>query len=164
MWFKIELDKSGAITSCEQVAAAFNGSKYLRYVEAETKAQACSDVKAWYEKYSARRLEKKRALDELIASKTTCSKCSRAPWRAGATRCSEHRFRANGGRLERVAMPAAAESTADRASRELRDLYRHMTKRMWLDILGKLDALGPAGFRSWLCLKADVREDVQAAE
>lgn len=48
MWFRIELDKTGAVLSCEQVESSASNGKHVRYVEADDKTKALVLVAAWY--------------------------------------------------------------------------------------------------------------------
>lgn len=54
MWWRVELDKAGAILKVEQVEAREKGTSRICFVEANSKAEACSEAKAWARAYSER--------------------------------------------------------------------------------------------------------------
>lgn len=169
MWFRIELDKAGAIRSCEQVAQGFDGSKYIRYVEAETKADACSRTKEWWARRRALDSERsKQTRLRRIASGLCEVGCKRRP-RPGHLTCAEcasAKKKRSRDRLQRLRdgntanLRLAADGEEGRLKRERENVARgqqmasaraggHMAA-IYLRLLMKLDEWGPERFRAWL--------------
>src|SRR3989304_4796467 len=95
MWWRVELDKSGAILKVEQVEAsiayAIAGSKHVRFVEANSKAEACSDVKAWYAKYQANRCARSKRYHEKRKAAGLCVRGGKAgrPGKKWCQKCQD---------------------------------------------------------------------------
>lgn len=158
MWFRIELDKSGAILKCDQVDQGFTGTKFVRFVEAETKAAACSDVKAWYENrlLKARMDNARRAAIQLNAGLCRALCCKQPP-AEGRTKCKKHlaaeavnALRCKRGETKKQTRCPEKRKQSVIASGRLGGAY-------FPTILKKFDELGSVQFRAWLVSEIERR-------
>jgi len=153
-WFRVELDKSGAILKCEQVEAKESGGRYVRFIEASTKAEACSAAKAWHEAKKARNRAGDKVRAELRKKQGLCRKCTNRARRAGL--CEAHHAAAIAAQRrsrtgESTPRPALS---ADEAQARARGQCRASPFRV---CLRRFDELGPERFRAWLVAEIERR-------
>lgn len=177
-WWRVELDASGAILSCEAVEAKTKGTKHVRFVEASSKAEACSFAKAWHEKYKAGL----RASHAIRAARCKeagrCIRCTTTNV-AGSPYCVAHRERSaalrrlsdSGQAKARVYLTPAQALAAHRASTAVAaeagrlrgDLCKIDTPQL-IKLLDKLDTEGPYALRAWLVETIERRQAKRAAK
>jgi hypothetical protein len=182
-WWRGELNKDGGISTLTEVGQASKGSKLVCYVQATTRAEACSKIKAWWERRkglirsSSLRVRERRIAAGLCP---TCGKAPCAPDRALCGPClqaavvraekvrrrkkGEHIPHAPGWRRFSSAEEAAEAASARR--RAQRDKHGHVNV-FAPTVLKKFDELGPVKFREWLVgiiESAKIREAVPEAE
>lgn len=152
-WWRVELDESGSVLTCEAVAGPAKGGRLLAYVQGATLAEAKLNVKSWYLRYRAqqaayaqRRFDKRREAglcprDYACCTglpedgKKTCRACREAK-AAQRRRYEEH------GRTRPKANPAQARLNWAR--------HRGNKRLTALSVLKQFDTLGPTRFREWL--------------
>jgi hypothetical protein len=166
VWWRVELDKDGSIKTCDAVEASQKGSTYLRFVEAETKAHACTTVKKWYEtKKRNAAVQSARAYASRKAA-GTCLMCTqpKAPGRAMCElhlrvhREAEQRRRNGDTSHARPHVPPAIQLAAERErGRVWARAHGGSEGRMMRRCLKQFDALGPEAFRAWLVSEIERR-------
>jgi hypothetical protein len=141
-WFRVELDRSGAILRCTQIEAVEENKRLVCYVQAVDKAEACSKAKSW----SAERIAARKATFQRRRDEGKCARCER-PAVPGQKTCSAHRPLSAAARANQQAAwdRAAAREAAKEACGELPRILR------------RFDALGPEKFRSWLVAEIECR-------
>lgn len=122
-WFRVELDKSGAILRCEQVEAKEAGGRFVRFIEATTKAEACSAAKAWHEAHKAKDRARQAAVRRAKAARKECRQCTQKAEK-GRRYCKDHR---GGQSTHRGGMQVSLQM-----------------------VLRKFDMYSPKDFRAWL--------------
>lgn len=165
MWFRVELDKAGAILTCEEVAGTTAPSRFVRYIEAPDKAKACSLAKQWWELQLQRCRDAKARLRERRIAGGQCSECE-TPALAGRRMCTRH---------AQAVTAAAARTAARRKSGDVRDLRRgdktpeqrlafHQERSLKVSVvLRELDRRGADGLRQWLVSMLTGQENANAA-
>jgi hypothetical protein len=176
LWWKLTLDKSGAILSCEQVDQVEANGKLTCYVQATGKVDACARTKAWWEARKARKLAYKTQRRAALAAKGLC-RCGRRPPKPGGKACQDcltlgaaqlkrSRDRQKGLdvplKAPRYATEAAAIEAYRNAERASKQKNAGPNKRAGLHcflrghiVLAQFDALGPEAFRAWLVQKIE---------
>lgn len=176
MFWRVELDKSGAILTCDLVPDQGKNGGRVIFVEAETKATACSNAKAWHERRKTlrARCDKKRS-DDLKARRKAglCTVCGRpaGPGKrpyygqtVSASVCQPCSTTLAARRTERE-NGAAPKMRAHRISPEEAVVSALRTRKLRLGlgtVLKKFDALGPVAFREWLV--AEIQRRTLAAK
>jgi hypothetical protein len=163
MWWRIELDKSGAIKTCEQVELAAKSTSLVRFVEANSKAEACSDVKSWHRRYLEKARERTRSRIESARAKGMCVGCKARPAKAHRSTCQRcldqtvkrRRDVRNGAPVRVLLTPEQAQAHV-RESKE-----RARRNRVLIECLKQFDARGPEAFRAWLVAEIERRSVVQ---
>ena len=89
MWFKIELEKDGAIKTCVEVGVSLCEGRHVLYIEADSKEKACAQVAALWRARLARDYARKRAWRDAQTAKGQCTKCV-TPAKPGARMCQRH--------------------------------------------------------------------------
>lgn len=180
-WFKVTLDKTGAILSCEEVDAAERSGKLVRYIESLDKAGACSEAKAWHERLRARDRERCRRRHAERDARGLCRQCGKSPrdtklyCRACVDRKNKRRrdLRNGIGEPPRKWSESAEEARSKQlASQRARHSQRKAThpelyvQMLACVVLREFDALGPKRFRAWLVSEIERRSgvNVDAAE
>lgn len=154
MWFRIELDKSGAILACTQVEMSEAGGKLVRYVEAETKTEACKGVKAWFADRKAKQERCRVAKQAERKQRGHCSRCDRKATHGPL--CGIHHARLQENR--RRFREGKTEPRKELTPREAREAYENNRIRMALPrVLREFDARGPEAFRAWLVSEISAR-------
>ena len=146
MWFRLELDNTGAILSCTEVELAERQNRFVRFVEARDKAEACTSVKQWYERHRQRRRDGDRLGRSLRLMQGKCARCKQ-PAAPGLTVCESHRVKENSARKERRRNP---RPKADPMTPQLAYLVHHEPQLRASRVLYEFDKRGPEGFRDWL--------------
>jgi hypothetical protein len=174
-WWKVELDKSGAILTCEHVDAVAKGNRLLAFVQASTKAEACSAAKMWWAAQQAKRRAWNVSREARLLQAGLCKVCGRNANVTGRKRCEPCLAR----RRERdVQIYHGAPKLVERHSGEdaamlaYQRQQREYAKRKnaedprcqlrWSALVEKFDALGPEAFRAWLA--SNIPEQAVAAE
>lgn len=161
IWWRVVLDKDGSIKTAEQVEYAGQGSKLVRFVEANTKAEACSIAKRWHEnrKQIERRCEQKRLAAARSAGMCTRCKCRKARKnRVQCERCSEQqaaRDPRRGGQRAGFVAKTPEQSFADYTYKNRQSSRLRIHAKV---CLRQFDALGPVEFRAWLVSEIARRE------
>jgi len=150
MWFRIELDSSGAILSCAEVELAERQGRLVRYVEAPNKTEACSSVKQWNERRLRAMVEKRQAIVARRHAEGKCTECESLAL-AGAKMCQIHleRHRAYGKR-DRERLKQGTNPGRKRLTPEMARLIHIEPAIRVSKIIFELDRLGPVAFRAWL--------------
>lgn len=173
MWFRIELDKTGAILTCEETGEALRSGRYIRYIEADNKAAACSFAKQWYEKRKAWRRKSDKKLQDTRRAAGLCRSCTQPVCAASIKFCEYHLelskiHQRRWARGEAVPIPVADPVAArERELTRLREKYQE--RRMALtprQVLAKYDELDGrrSAFRAWLVMLTAPFEQAEAAE
>lgn len=164
--FRIELDDSGAILSCLEVAIGETkrGTKHVRFVHAIDAAAACDKAKRWYASAMERsakwskdrrsvRVARGECADQFIGctgSPVLGKKACKACLLVAAARKDEYR---KGIRVAKEKLPL------DVRARKFKEKLRDRSRAFKLanggifyraQCLKKLDSLGPVAFRAWL--------------
>lgn len=159
MFWKVELDKEGSILSCEAVESKGRSGALIAYIEAETKALACSGAKTWHET----RKRKALAYSERVRNdRAKSGKCTNHGCKMPCRRCSEKNARYRERKATGTLLKPWHE-TAEQALEAKRTAQRRFA-RMLIDIRmvqARLNELGPERFREWLRLEVDAREKSQ---
>jgi len=184
MWWRVELDKTGAILSCEHAAMGFTGSRYIRFVEAETKHAACTDAKTWWLLRSERRAGTDRQYRARRKAEGTCiNGKGHGPPEPGKTRCANcSRLKAEGERRrhERSSTGGPTDhrrSELDLVERRKATLLRgRRVQQKIIEFAGgnpayghwrtlcRLRKLGAAGFEAWLIARIPNYDALMAKE
>jgi hypothetical protein len=166
LWWRVVLDKDGSIKECTQVEATGKGGGHVRYLQANTKAEACSYAKAWYEKYKAtkREAEVRRLLK--CKAEGRCTSCRKAPARPGKVTCQaccnqvvRRRKDVREGREQKREILTPEETLRRVRERQIRCNAQHGGSLGWTlqKCLKQFDALGPEAFRAWLVAEIERR-------
>lgn len=86
MWFRVELDKTGAIVACKQVENRSSGSSLVVYVDADSNEKAVSYALEWRENYVRRTRENRARHVEKCVARGQCIDCPNEA-EAGSRRC-----------------------------------------------------------------------------
>lgn len=173
MWFRIELDNTGAILSCEETGAALRNGRYVRYVEADTKAAACSFAKQWYENRKEWRRKSDKKLQQGRRAAGLCRSCPQPVCGDSVRFCQRHldmnkahQRRWAKGETTPVA-PVDPTVARDRELARMRDKRRErrvaLTPRQVLSKYDELDGRA-SPFRSWLVMLSEPLNQAEAAE
>lgn len=164
MWWRVELDKTGAILTCDFVADKGKNGGHVIFVESETKVQACSAAKAWHQRKLARVTANQKNRREQLRASGRCTRCRgpMAPERTGKLRCQvcvdaqrlARRDQKAAGRHRKVLSPEEIRENARICQRRI-NLRR--CERTWQSLLDQFDQLGPAAFRAWLVAEIERR-------
>lgn len=152
MWFRIELDGTGAILSCTEVELAEKQGRLVRFVEAPDKAGACSSVKQWYEHRCRTMVEKRQVMIARRHAEGKCTDCEK-PSAPGVKMCQTHieRRRAYG---KRDRMRARGEAPPPERPIRLEPRIAYLAQcepaLKASRIIFELDRLGPVAFRAWV--------------
>lgn len=166
IWWRIELDSSGAIRSCEQVEANAKNTNLVRFVEASTKAEACSSAKQWWERRKAAQRAARKSLkfERLERGLCLCGKPIAA--NRSQSRCEGCLNDFNEWRSKQRAGETTPRTAADpvRSRENIRKSNaRNFKKRggsagVYLRrCLKQFDNLGPEKFRAWLVSEIERR-------
>lgn len=161
-WWKVTLDSSGAILTCEHVEAVAKGTARVAYVQASTKAEACSNAKLWWEARKLRnksRLQQRRDTARAAGLCTIC--CKRPSGRTLKCEPCRERFNARAAELKQGREPRfyqfetpeaakAAEREVSRRKYEKRKIARPRCQMRYSALWDTLHELGLEGFRNWL--------------
>jgi hypothetical protein len=169
MWFKVTINKDGSVASCENVGAALENGKTVRYVEADSSEAALKIVAAWQRDREQRHVRERAKYQQMKASGLClhCLKVPRVPDRVHCAACLEwHRAYARDryhGRIDTGLRPEAERAKAfgearDRKLKKMRErpggnygFARAVTRRELLaEVLKNYDLLPPEEFRVWL--------------
>lgn len=149
MWFRIELDNTGAILSCVEVELAERQNRFVRFVEAPDKAGACTSVKDWYAARCRKMVLAKQEKTARRHSEGRCTECE-TPAAPGGKMCARHiELRRSYGKEKRrreregIAPPL-------RGNAQLTYLVAHEPQLRASRVLYEFDKRGPEGFRVWL--------------
>ena len=160
VWWKVALDKDGAILSCEQADCVKKGTSLITYVQANSKVEACSFAKAWLANRRSKQNAAEKARNDRCRAQGLCIKCRRNPlitknhcrecadYIAAAVQRSEARKRGENVPLKRA--ETSAEQQLIRA-RQKAKMKSFKPKR----ILELFDKLGPKDFRAYFQGLAD---------
>lgn len=174
MWFRVEQNKDGSVASAEYVEASSKNSRYVTYVEADSKESAIALVVNKYQ----RQLERlrtnaiQRYRSRLAAGLCRESGCDSPPV-DGQTRCKKHRAKGREvdrarGRLRGKPRPPieeralrAAHLAKERNQREqasslatfgMSRTLLSMQRKYFREALAAYDE-NPRGIRAWLVAK-----------
>jgi hypothetical protein len=173
MFWRVELDKEGAILSCDLAEEKGKRGGRIIYVEAETKAQACSEAKAWHQNLKAKKRERVRKYATARMAIGKCIACGKASPKPGCKTCQACITRINAKQRDRrmgiVRPRPSPEQIREKAQARARKFHeRHRVgakisheqsllersnRDKWLPvslILARLDELSPVQFREWL--------------
>lgn len=176
MWWRIELDKSGAILSCAHVEMSGTSRGRIRFVEADSDAEACSRSVDGYRRSLLYHREKGATLRAAQTARGLCciSYCKNEP-EHGKKRCKEHaaignansrRWRSGEARANHPSEDLAAEARAAdrrRVTRKARD-EKGGEAGLRVVLLSKFDTLGPVAFRAWLVAGIEKFNAARAAQ
>ncbi len=167
MWWRVELDSTGAILTCDFVPDKGRNGGHVIFVEASTKPLACSAAKAWHQRKLARVAVNLRGMRDKRRADGVCTRCSApmAPERMGKTRChacvddqrAGRREQKSAGRHRKV---LSAEEIRENARICQRRINRRRCERTWQSLLDQFDRLGSNAFRAWLVAEIAQRLDV----
>lgn len=161
MWWRVELDKQGAILSCAHVEMSGSSRGRIRFVEADSDAQACSRGLSSYRRSlersrsAAKRMrEARRAAGECIrcgikSAGSLCESCLRLE----RERAKDLREGADPVRNSYPSEELAAEAHAARVKAgRLRFSDRHKGRPAYelKTLLAKFDSMEHAAFRDYL--------------
>jgi hypothetical protein len=177
MWWRVELDKTGAILNCELSAGAHEKQRLVTYIEAETKAEACSGATAWYARRLAGYAKNSKTRREKRTREGKCIRCSQ-PKEATrmqlllCLRCKAlaAEAEARGAGTPRPARNADEQRQAFLATMERCKRRRAQANVSLVGLLERFDAGGPERFREWLVAEIqrrsgrDAEPMAQAAE
>jgi len=153
-WFRVELDASGAILSCRPADKAEANGKSVRYIEALTAAEACSEAKAWHRQRIATQERCRKAKAEARKAAGCCARCDAPPVRAGLCKRHHEMKTANvKASREGRAVPRAPLTAEQARAAYARDHIRASLPR----VLEQFDKLGPEAFRAWLVAEINRR-------
>jgi hypothetical protein len=175
-WWKVTLDSSGAILTCEQVDTVSKGTSRVTYVQATCKAEACSAAKFWWDRVKAH--NRARAAERKLAkrSRGLCETCGKTPPETKRRKCRRcldrlnERAQARLAGAPRIRPTYASAEEAHRVNLENQRKYRESRRAerrcnlRYTDLLRKFDEIGPAAFRAWLASRAVSSDSAQAAE
>ncbi len=152
MWYRVELDNTGAILKCEEAGEGAISGRRVRYIEARDRTEACSLAKQWWARQLQACRDSKKRLRERRMSEGRCSECE-SPAERGRRFCGKHRViaveqnrRSHSGKVGPRPIPPSAE---ERFGRSL-SLNAG-------SVLKEFDARGPVLFRAWLVGLIDAR-------
>lgn len=151
IWWRVELDTSGAILKVEQVEYAAQNKRLVRFVEADTKAEACNNAKRWYVAKLARDREIQSTKCKARRDAGLCSKCGRrpgAPRRIWCTLCLERKAVESRRWRAGLSVPNHNDENIAYARRAGINAYA---------ALKRFDEIGPVAFRAWLVEKLNAR-------
>lgn len=180
-WWRVELGKDGAIKSCEEVDETSKQGRHVRFVEAQTKAEACSYAKKWYAKNLERDRKRGREKRKILQEQGLCTSCGKRPLETKHL-CICCRDRINRRRNERYAGSSLLinldgnperhlemrrqtklrfeKRQRERVKEQLGAAYAISTVRFFKRLF---DKLGPERFRAKLC-EVVPDEKAEAAE
>lgn len=153
-WFKLTLDKSGAILACEQVAAAEKDGKLTCYMQATTKAEACSAAKEWYRKVKDRTEACRKLRHAARKAAGLCLDCGvKAPesFRVLCATCLEAKRKRDARHRAGLSKPQGS-LTAEQVKKNCRLTQKRCDARRVRagTVLEILDRVGPDALRRWL--------------
>lgn len=171
-FFRVELDKTGAILSCSEVEASEKNGRFVRYVEALDNAGAVEQVKAWWTTIKAANAARSAARRDMLRSAKRCLDCSAAaPNSSYCDSCNE--LRAARKRDLRAGAPLIrphSKTAAEASARRKASYAKHVaTKGMPIEAtyrscLSHFDKLGPKQYRAWLVGKIAALEAKRLAK
>lgn len=173
MWYKVEIDNEGGIKSCVEVEASVAQGRHVRYVEADSRADAIKLVQQWYRhaERSRRNTNERMRVAKLTGRCRSCMQprgegCTAVYCRTCADRRAERareRFAGapaiNAPRAKTDEERAATLSRSRKGSaggRKRSDLLvgggspKGAVYRKLAEVLAKLDSTTPRAFRAWL--------------
>jgi len=170
-FWRVELSEEGGIFTAEPCESAGTNGRRVIYVEAESKALACSAALQWFESYRARQRKSSEKTRKKAIAKGLCSVCRKNKSRPGKINCQgcaakialRERQIKQGDRTVRV-----PRSLAEVRDAELRDVDASAFRRARLtvslvSVLQRFDSCSPEEFRAWLVQEIDrVRSVVSA--
>lgn len=188
-WWRVELDKDGGIKTVTEVEEASKGAKLVCFVQATTRAEACSAAVNWWRN----RVAKMRAnLNERYSkniSAGVCGVCAGPLAETSSRVCQKHlqqrrdawkrNYRRSRG--DEVPLLSPRYKDADQAAAALRESVTRSEERnrhlhperhrvvLAVTALKRFDELGPVEFRKWLvgiieAAKAKAEPVAEAAE
>lgn len=163
MWWRVELDKTGAVTRCQQVEAVTRGSVAVTFVQAESEGEACTAALLWNERRkAAARSSQRRVRDRRLAA-GLCCRCGKAPFVTGrqtCVACTAKQQERDSWEYAASAKTRAPTLTPEQAL----ELHRARARRVSImkiridHVLERFDLLGAEAFRSWLTREYAIRD------
>jgi len=158
MFWKVELLKDGSISSVEPCEAKGRNGTDVIYVEADTKPEACSQAKRWWQLKKDRTLRSTRNRAERAKSMGKCSACMRLPSRPGRMTCvacaerkAQRAREVRAGAEVKKPMPRDRAWESWKQHKEASRQRRGGPKGMFLrGVLRRFDEMGPEAFREWV--------------
>jgi hypothetical protein len=155
MFWKVEINKDGDILNCDLVEDKGRSGGRVIFVEAETKAEACSRAKSWHEhrknymRSFGKELRAKRIRDGMC---TACGKNRARDGRRTCTGCAnDQRVRDKAGTVGREIL--TPEEAARRQAEQSKSWHQRRggSKGVTLrGVLHKYDEMDADAFRHWL--------------
>lgn len=172
MWYKIEVGSDGGILSCIEVEGSVASGKYIRYVEADSRAEAVNLVKVWWRRAAAHKM-RSRIRQHVAKQAGVCIRCEGAKSRPGRTTCTpcgvkdsernQSRYRGRPRLInkkastdaERAAAITRSRAKVEENRRKQNALFgahtpRKVTRLALERALAQFDATTPRAFRVWL--------------
>lgn len=154
-WWKLEIDNDGAILACEPVESKGRSGAHITYVEADTKAGACSNAKAWLERRN--RLARER-YERLALARRAAHECIKHGTPKPCRECYESKEAYYERKLMGITLKPRHETPEDAQEAARASTRRY--QRYQVDIRTVLDqftALGPVLFVAWLRREVEQR-------
>lgn len=156
LWWRVTVDKkTGALRSVEQTAERGKDGEFICYVEAASKAGACTAAKAWYVRKTAKEVAYRAARTAERRESGLCTGCGKNPGPGLCEGCREYQ-------RERRLRPAKEprHPLTPWQVRENKRVARRAINKYYVDIrnmLATFDSLGAAEFRAWLVQQIEER-------
>ena len=162
-WWRVELGKDGAIKSCDEVEQTSKQGRHVRFVEAPTKADACSFAKRWVENHKKVEHERNLRRAKEAKEKGLCSRCRVNKAAAGISTCGPCLKKRNSPRVRPPAFKGSPEEVMEHKLGLRRERNKERRKFVAkviganvdpsvIAVIKRLfDELGPERFRAKLC-------------
>lgn len=177
-WWRVELDKSGAILTCDYVADKGRNGGRVIFVEADTKANACTAAKAWHRRFIEYQRGRSAKYEARNIAAGLCAKCRapKPPERLAKRQCADCTARqiarakaVKAGLVEKKHKPTDEElverharyierAPVRRAASEACAKRRAKRTVSLVALLELLDKVGPTAFRAWLVTEIEQRQ------
>ncbi len=168
MWYRIECNRDGSVSSCEEVSHSVASGRYVHYIEASTKEEAIQVLLSRYEKRRASSVNSKARSRPVYAALGKCLNCGGpvGEGREGKTRClgCNERSRLNRKGIKkavsRTPTEKAAQFYAENTRKQIREASKSASvrRRTLVCCLEQFDSGTAGSFRSWLV------EEIRAAQ
>lgn len=164
-WWRVEVDSTGEIVSCEQVEEEKRGTTRVSYVWGSSRVEAVQRARDWHKRHLRYQSESAKRLASKRRAAGQCRHCERPICPDSRYVCSEHlekrrewnRRHRHGETTPRV--PANSVKLKEEHDAHHR-LYARLTEQL-PELLRMYDELDgkPTAFRHWLQREIEAREE-----